>query len=210
MEVDMRTLRLHFSVPLVALAVLAAAPHLTANSVMQMNLEEMCVRAHAIFRGHVLSSSAGRVAVGGGDLAVVKYRLEVEESFRGEFETIKGVRVAEFSTLGKQAPVRAGNLQFFSNVPRMPQMDIGRSYLVIATQPSQIGLSTSVGLGQGLFRIYSEGKDDETAVNEANNAGLFRDMAPPAATLRTAAASLPSSGPIAYQELARHIRAIVQ
>jgi hypothetical protein len=179
---------------------------------MQMNLEEMCVRAHAIFRGNVLSSQAGRVAVGGGELAVVKYRLEVEESFRGEFETIKGVRIAEFTTLGKQAPVRHGNVQFVSNVPRMPEMEIGRSYLVIATQPSQIGLSTSVGLGQGLFRILAPGKDEEAAVNEANNAGLFRDMAPPAAAAaRTAAApSAASGGPIAYQELARMIREIVR
>lgn len=207
----MRTLRLHFTVPLIALAVLAAAPQLTANSVAQLNLEEMCARAHRIFRGVVLSSTVGRVAVGGGELPVVTYRLQVEETFRGEFETIKDTQIAELTTLGKQAPVRHGNVQFFSNLPRMPQMDVGRSYLVIATQPSRIGLSTSVGLGQGLFRIFSAGKEEETAVNEANNAGLFRNMAPPAgAVARAAAASEPAAGPIAYQELARQIRAIVR
>jgi hypothetical protein len=180
---------------------------------MQMNLEEMCARAHSSFRGTVLSSTAGKVAVGGGELSVVTYRLEVEESFRGEFETVKGVRIAEIKTLGKQAPVRQGNVQFFSNVPRMPQMEIGRSYLVIATEPSRIGLSTSVGLGQGLFRIFSQGKDDETAVNEANNAGLFRGMTPApaaAAVARAAAPAIPARGPIAYQELARQISAVVR
>jgi len=210
MEVNVRTLRLSFTVPLVALAVLAATPQLTANSVLQMNLEEMCARAHWIFRGNVLSSQAGRVAVGGGELPITTYRFEVEETFRGEFEEVKGIRIAELRTLGKQAAARHGNARFFSNVPRMPQLEVGRSYLVIATQPSQVGLSTSVGLGQGLFRILSPGKANEAAVNEANNAGLFRGMTLPAATARAAAAATPASGPIPYQDLARQIRAIVQ
>ena len=59
-------------------------------------------------------------------------------------------------------------------------LTVGQTYLVFTTQPSGVGLSTTVGLGQGCFRLYGKG-DSQMAVNEVNNAGLFRDMQPPAA-----------------------------
>ena len=42
----------------------------------------------------------------------------------------------------------------------MPQLAVGRTYLVFTTQPSEIGLSTTVGLGQGAFRINQVGKQE--------------------------------------------------
>ncbi len=71
-----------------------------------------------------------------------------------------------------------------------------------------------MGLGQGAFRIEQVGKD-EVAVNEVNNSGLFRDMTAPSAPAArslaapAASASLPGSGPISYDELARQIRTVL-
>ena len=124
-----------------------------ASTVLQLNLGQLVQRADRIYRGTVLSVSDRRVAVGGGQLPVVVYRLRVDESFRGEFTEVKGIRVAEIQTLGKAPIVRRGSVRSAIALPRMPELEIGRSYLVMTTRPSAIGLSTTVGLGQGCFRI---------------------------------------------------------
>lgn len=184
---------------------------LQASTVMQLNLGEMVQRADRIFRGTVLSVGAESVSAGGGQLPVAVYRLRVDEAFRGEFPDVKGVRIAEIRTLGKAAAIRIGTVRSAVVLPRMPELEVGRSYLVLGTRPSAIGLSTTVGLGQGLFHISSTGKEDEAAVNEVNNAGLFRGMAaPPARIVRQAVeAAGAGSGAIAYAELATRIRGLV-
>ncbi|HWN08262.1 MAG TPA: hypothetical protein VNO50_03165 [Pyrinomonadaceae bacterium] len=184
---------------------LCTTPLLMADTVKQLNLAEMVQRADKIYRATVVSSQEGTIQAGGGQLPVVTYRLQVEETFRGDIPAVKGVRIAEIRMLGKMKSARQGNLQLMSALPKMPQLTIGQTYLVFETRPSRIGLSTTVGLGQGSFRILQRGKE-ELAVNEVNNRGLFRDM--DTSTRRSSAASsTPSSGPIAYQELARQIRA---
>ncbi len=201
--------------PVGAVVLIAAVPAF-ATTVMQMNLAEMVQRSAQIYRGTVLSATEGTVEAGGGQLAVVTYQLRVEEAFRGDIPVVKGMRIAEIQMLGKSKQVRRGNLLRVSPLPVMPQLAVGRTYLVFTTQPSAIGLSAIVGLGQGSFRIDQAGKQ-EIAVNEVNNSGLFRDMAAPAAPAapgaRTFAAPSASAagagGPIPYAELARQIRTVL-
>ena len=199
--------------PVVAVVLVAAVPAV-ATTVMQMNLVEMSQRSAQIYRGTVLSATEGTIEAGGGQLPIVTYRLEVEEAFRGDIPVVKGMRIAQIRMLGKSKSVRRGNLLHVSTLPRMPELAIGRTYLVFTTQPSAIGLSAIVGLGQGAFRIEQVGKD-EVAVNEVNNSGLFRDMTAPSAPAArslaapAASASLPGSGPIPYDELARQIRTVL-
>jgi hypothetical protein len=204
----MRRPRLVRLVVSVAVSLLAGAS-MQASTVMQLNLGQLVERAEHIYRGTVLSVSAGTVAVGGGQLPITVYRLRVEESFRGEFQEVKGIRIAEIRTLGKFTPVQRGNLRSAVVLPRMPDLAVGSTYLVMTTRPSAIGLSISVGLGQGVFRIGQVGKD-ETAVNDANNTGLFRDM--PGAGVAPGARSLaatPAAGPLSYQDLAGRIRGLL-
>jgi hypothetical protein len=107
--------------------------------------------------------------------------------------------------------VTRGNLRSAVLLPRMPDLVVGSSYLVMTTRPSTIGLSTTVGLGQGCFRISQVGKEEQ-ATNEANNAGLFRDMAPPPSLGARAAVTSTSpaaGGAISYASLADRIRGLV-
>lgn len=190
---------------------LSTSDGLEASTVRQLNLGEMVQRAELIYRGTVLSASAETVEVGGGQLPVTVYRLKVEESFRGEFTEVKGVRIAELRTLGKLKTVRSGDLQSMAVLPRMPELAVGQAYLVLTTRPSAIGLSTTVGLGQGCFRILQVGKE-ETAVNEANNSGLFRDMPEAAAPLGARSALAPAAAAktsLTYSDLADRIRGLV-
>jgi hypothetical protein len=204
----MRLVRSRQVVILTSLVALLALP-LGASTVMQLNLAELVNRADRIYRGRVLSVTEGTVEAGGGQLPVVTYRLEVDDVFRGEIAVVKGIRIAEIRMLGKRNPVRQGNLQFVSSLPEMPQLTIGEEYLLFATRPSVVGLSTTVGLGQGFFSIRHDNKE-VTAVNAVNNSGLLRDMVSAPAGLQTLAASAaPTGGPIAYDELARLIRGLV-
>ena len=189
---------------LAALVVLAVTT-LSASTVSQFNLAEMSRRAQKIYVGTVRSATAGTLAVGGGQLAVVTYQLTVDEDLLGETAMVKGERVAEIRMLSKQKSVQAGGMRFVSPLPDMPVLRVGQTYLVFTTQPSGVGLSTTVGLGQGCFRLYGKG-DSQMAVNEVNNAGLFRDMQPPAA----AAAALrsappPTAGPMRFVDLRAQI-----
>lgn len=193
---------------LAASFILLSAPALLADTVKQMNLAEMVQRADKIYRATVISVTPGTVEVGGGQLPTITYRLQVEEVFRGDIPTVKGMKIAEIRTLGKTKPVQQGNARLLSALPKMPQLAVGKTYLVLTTRPSAIGLSSTVGLGQGSFQIFGRGKS-ETAVNAVNNRGLFRDMTPPSAAGRQSlsGAASPQGGSIPYSELARQIRA---
>jgi hypothetical protein len=187
---------------------LLTAP-LTATTVRQFNLAELTSRAQKIYVGTVRSATEGTTVVGGGQVAVVTYQLAVEEDLRGETAMVKGVRVAEIRMLGKQPPVRRGSLRRVSPIPEMPVLAVNQTYLVFTTAPSSAGLSTTVGLGQGSFKVYGKGAD-QMAVNEINNAGLFRDMVLPAPSIAAARASSPQAGgPIPFAALRAQIISLV-
>jgi hypothetical protein len=176
-------------------ASLAGATSLAAT-MMHMNLDDMSQNADKIFRGTVLKVTEGEVEVGGGMLPTTTYVLQVDEAFKGEFETVKGMQLVEIRMIGKTRPVSVGNAQRFSALPDMPRMDIGQTYLLFSTQPSSVGLSTTVGLGQGCFHL-SGMQYKEMAVNEYDNLGLFAG---------TSASDLSASGPVSYERLADEIR----
>jgi hypothetical protein len=203
----MRRDRLGWFVVPAVLCLFSSAPQ--ASTVLQLNLGEMVQRADRIYRGEVLSVRAGTVDAGGGQLPTTIYTLRVDESFRGEFTEVKGLRIAELRTLGKLTPRSSGGLRSAVVLPQMPVLEEGRTYLLLTTRPSAIGLSTTVGLGQGAFRITQVGKDEQ-AVNDANNSGLFRDMAPPPVQgIARARALGAAGGPVSYADLAGRIRGLM-
>lgn len=74
-------------------------------------------------------------------------------------------------------------------VIELPQLAVGQEYLLLITTPSRVGLSTVVGLSQGVFRLYDE-SDTQLAVNALNNRGLAAGM----------------KGPVPYNDLVGRIR----
>ncbi|HSG40426.1 MAG TPA: hypothetical protein VLE27_12370, partial [Thermoanaerobaculia bacterium] len=88
-------------------------------------------------------------------------------------------------------------------VPELPRLQVGQDYLLLTTAPSAVGLSTTVGLGQGRFGLQGK-PGQEVAVNDNRNLGLFRGMA----TAGAKSAEQPE-GPVPYATLATIIRDIV-
>jgi hypothetical protein len=125
------------------------------------------------------------------------YRILVDETFKGDFKMVKGQRIAEIRMVGKVDPVEVNGARRLPTAIDLPTIKIGESYLFFTTKPSSVGLSTTVGLGQGSFHISGKGQKMQ-AVNEFNNVGLFSGIE---------AAGAPARGPVSYSDLADRIRA---
>ncbi len=184
---------------LIAGGVLLLAPQARATTLVQMNLADLAGRADKIFRGTVLSAKAGTVRAGGSDLPTVTYRLRVDERFKGEFGDGKNENLVEIRMIGGAKEVEKAGLRNLSVWRDVPRLERGKAYVLFTTRPSTIGLSTTVGLGQGAFRLLGSGKGEQ-AVNAFGNVGLNRGLRK---------ASLPSGGAVSYGELAQAIRAVV-
>lgn len=165
--------------------------------VRYMSLHQMCDAAGRIFRGTVVGTTEGAVAAGGGQFRTVVYRLRVEEVFKGSFERIKGERVATLQMLQRRKLPERGSLRYVGGLDGPPAFQEGHDYLILATTPSRIGLSTTVGLQQGVFKLAGKA-GEETAVNGNDNAGLSIMQSPSAAP-----------GPVTYAALRRSIRQIL-
>jgi hypothetical protein len=179
-----------------SLLILSAA--VQATIMLQMNLGEMTERADKIFRGTVISVLEGTIEAGGAELPMVTYRLKVDELLKGEATQVKGDKaVMEIRMIGSLVHNKTdenGNVKFspFRDVPRLAE---GSDYLLFTTVESSIGLSTTVGLGQGAFKVspVDGTRGEYQAVNEFNNAGL----------------GLNGAGPVGYVELSTQINALL-
>ena len=179
-----------------SLLILSAA--VQATMMLQMNLGELTTRADKIFRGTVTDIQEGTIEAGGAELPMVTYKFKVEELLKGEATQVKGDKaVMEIRMIGSLVHSKAdenGNLKFspFRDVPRLNK---GSDYLLFTTQESSIGLTVTVGLGQGAFKVspVDGARGEYQAVNEFNNAGL----------------GLNGAGPIGYVELSTQIHALL-
>ncbi len=191
----------HFKIKLTLL--LAAVGLLSmpagASTVLQMNLGELSQRADKIFRGTVVDVTLGSVEAGGGEIPIVTYSIKVEDAIKGSFASKDGVRYVEVRMVRDPKRVVSGNYQRASLFGNLPALRKGGDYLLFTTASSSIGLSTTVGLGQGAFQVLSINKEDHV-VNEVNNQGLFRGMD---------SAGLPGSGPIAYGSLVGYVKSLL-
>ena len=179
------------------LAGCVAASGAFAVTLVRMNLADMCEGSGRIFSGRVIEAEPGTVEAGGGQLPVMHYKVAVDEAFKGDFAEIKGERIAEITMLGKFTPPSVDGMVRFDPLPGLPVLEVGSSYLLFQTEPGSAGLSTTIGLGQGWFRV--SGKDDKTfVVNSFDNSGLFAGME---------VAGAPARGPISYSFMVEQIRA---
>jgi hypothetical protein len=169
-----------------------------AAMMLQLDLQELTSRADKIFRGTVIGVQEGTIQAGGGELPTVTYRIAVDEMFKGEATTVKGdqavVEIRMVGSLEIDKADESGKIHF-SPFREVPRLSTGSDYVLFTTPESSIGLSMTVGLGQGAFRVYPVDGTDGVfmAVNEFNNAGL----------------GINGDGPVEYDKLGAQIRALL-
>jgi hypothetical protein len=150
-----------------------------------LNLDDLARKADRIFSGTVVSVDKGRVAMGGGTLPTITYRISVDRALAGVPKAAGGRQVVEIRMLGDLDEVRREGVVRLLQAPHRPDIAAGQRYLFFVTAPGPTGLSTTVGLGQGLFRITGAA-GDEGVVNQYDNVGLFRGMTVKSARARGA------------------------
>lgn len=155
---------------------------LHAAMVQKMDLSEVCERADKIFRGTVMSIEQGTVAAGGGRLPTVTYTIQVDEGFQGDFQTKGDRQFTKVTMLGQPKVREVNGARSFPVMRDLPQLEVGREYLLMTSRPSRIGLSAPIGLGQGCFTI--SGKGD--AAIATDGLGNTYDYAALAADIRSA------------------------
>jgi len=178
---------------------LAVVLPLAATTIVPLNLADLADRAQNIAHVTILGAEPGTVSVGGTDLPTVTYEARVEQGFKGEFITKDGTQILEFTMIGdlKGDGSTGGTVQKLTSVSALPEFQIGEQYVLFTTPPSEIGLSTTVGLGTGSFLISGDG-DKAVVVNEFDNAGVFEGLP-----------GMPASGPVSYSALVSQLQTIL-
>ena len=171
---------------MLALSVVAMAA--SAAMVMKMGLGDLVGNADKIFRGTVLTKEPGMVSMGGSEFSTVVYTVRVHDALKGDFGEKPVVTLTMLGNLKQDVSV--GNIKRLSILDMNPDLSVGSDYVLFTTAPSSAGLSTTVGLGQGLFRIFDNADGREMTANLLNNQGIF-------------------DGPVKYSELTTAVSALV-
>jgi len=181
-----------------AAAILLAASPAVATILKPLNLDDLVRSADRIFSGTVVEIEKSSVAMGGGNVPIVIYRVLLDAAFRGEFPEKGGGKIAEIRMVANQPEARSNGLTRLPRLTGLPEFEQGKRYLFFMTKPSAAGLSAPVGLGQGFFHV-SGSPGSELVVNGFDNLGLFRGMNVPEASGR---------GPVKYDVVVRRITAL--
>ena len=163
---------------LFAATLLFLTAQVQATTMLQLDLGELTARAGKIFRGTVIDVEQGMV----------------EEMVKGQPTLTKGEKSEiVLRMVGSiKSAVTSGDMVKLDAFRDVPKLEMGSDYLLFTTAESAAGLSVTVGLGQGAFRIVEMDRQDY-AVNAFNNVGLGLD----------------GSGPVPYSELSAKIRALL-
>ncbi len=144
-----------------------------ATTLEKLDLGDLVSRSDKVFRGTVVDVEQGSIRAGGGEIPAVTYRLRVEEMLKGSADSESGgAKFVDVRMVGSiKAPLQVNGRVRSSVFRDVPRLNMGSDYLLFMTPRSEIGLSVTVGLGQGAFDIVRTDKED-MAVNEYNNVGL--------------------------------------
>ena len=70
---------------LIFAAVTTWSQEVLATTLLQLNLIEMSERADKIFRGKTMEITPSSTEIGGSEIPILIYKIEVEEAFQGNF-----------------------------------------------------------------------------------------------------------------------------
>jgi len=161
------------SLILAGAALLATSISAQATNLQQFGVNELTERSDAVFRGTVIDVEQVSLTVGGGELPAVRYRLKVDEMLKGIPDVTKeNESYMEIQMVGslKSSETR-GDMVRFSVFEDVPKLTMGSDYVLFMTPESSVGLSVTVGLGQGAFDVTTINKTD-MVVNQFGNNGL--------------------------------------
>src|SRR5262249_53691315 len=140
------------------------APLCRAMSLQPLNVTDLVRQSTTIVRGTVTEVREG---VGSNRLPYTAVEVKVAESVKGS-----AGGTLTFRQFGLQSPRPTENgHRYVGLIAGMPRYAAGDDVLLFLGPESSLGYRTTIGLGQGHFAL--RGGNFE---NDANNAGLFRNV----------------------------------
>ncbi|MBN1570565.1 MAG: hypothetical protein JXA73_22165 [Acidobacteria bacterium] len=144
-----------------ALVILLSIGSLPAQFLVQpVNLAYLSQRADVIMQGRI-TKVVQEPMPGYPNIPTVAVTVTVDQSLRGTKAKTYTFREVLFGL-----KPRAGKRVY----------SVGQQMLLFLPSPSQYGLSSPIGIGQGRFHISSDSRGRTTVTNEHSNAGLFRGV----------------------------------
>lgn len=164
------------------------------------NLAELTSQAAVIIHGRVLSARV-EPHPDFAQLNTVVVTLKVEETLKGEASPTFTFR--QFIWDIRDRWDAAGYRK-------------GQELVLLMNAPTQYGLSSPAGLGQGRFRVVQDAAGDRVAINERHNAGLFDNFGAQIEkrgiqlNARLSAVVKQNSGPVRLDDLLAIIRTVTK
>jgi hypothetical protein len=149
--------------PLVLLVACTLIPHSgdAQSLVRPVNLIYLSRRAEVIVQGRVVSVKYEPMP-GYEHIPTVRVTLEVAQVLRGP-------QVKEYAFRQLVSPLHPREGKHGAYQP-------GQELLLFMLMPSQYGLSSPIGLGQGTFHVQRDAKGRRFIANDFGNGGLFKDV----------------------------------
>ncbi|MFH0798678.1 MAG: hypothetical protein V2A66_00665 [Pseudomonadota bacterium] len=179
-----------------------------ATQVVGVNMSDL-MQANVAFTGTCTGADARVMDEPGGKskIPVTTYTFSVSSDnilkgdVPGTFSfTQLGVSRAEARRLGT------------SSVMGMPSYEVGKEYTLFLTSASELGLRSTIGLGQGKFNVTTTQDGKKQVVNDRGNKGLFlnlpqtKAMSKALGTANISAAVPPAGGPVDYDAFVKMVR----
>jgi len=157
-----------WSCPVLFSLVWLLAPTASASSVLPINLVDIADESALIFHGRCIAATHTTVPdkTGRIDIPATSYTFELIDGLKGTASETKTVVIKQ---LGRFQDGR----QFFAT-PEMlslPEYELGETYLLFINKNGVTGLTSPVGMPQGVFKI-----DEGKAVNMAGNLHILYGM----------------------------------
>jgi len=131
----------------------------------------MTKQSGRIVEGKVLSVAEGFVpGPSGGKIPVTKYTLSVSKSMKGKGKSGAKIVVKHLRLSGVSLMTGEGGGERYE----FPTYKVGEHLILFLTHESSLGLSSPIGLQQGVFQVQKDKDGRPThAVNGVDNAGLY-------------------------------------
>jgi len=136
-----------------------------------VNLGDMAKQADRILAGRILSVREASVLGGGGSIPVMEYTMSVSHVLKGQADS--QIVIRHFRVSGGTFLLGNGSMGRIE----LPIYRTNEDLILFLTADSSLGLSSPVGLIQGVFQIKKDKQGLPASVaNALNNAGLLKGI----------------------------------
>jgi hypothetical protein len=161
----------------VALLAFVLVPQVSAYRLSLMNLADLATLSGRAFAGVCIAREEGEMVVGtqAQRLAYVQYTFRVTDVLKGSVGDTVTIRQVDLGRRPSATPGPNGSVPVPYNPVPLPEYEVGQEVVLLLTPESPLGLTSPVGMQQGVFDVQTA-RDKKFVSSRFSNATLFRSM----------------------------------